>query len=189
MRLLPFVLVLALAAPRPGISQAAAGANAGDGPEPELHVTAFAGTGLGLTSADAWGGGVDVRVFRALALTFEYAGWSTGTEYYCVPESAPCGVRGRSILAGLQLKAPERSGIRPFAEVLGGRHFRSQSRRDYPSTSLALGAGADVRLGWNFSLRLGLRYMRPFDDDYAVLAEEDLSYTVAIAGLRYRLGW
>lgn len=186
--MLPFALALALTLPQAAIAQGIE-----DEPfAPRVNVTAFAGLGAGPTSSAAWGIAAEVPLHALLGLTAEYSRWGSGIGAVCVtmwPYSYACSVGGWAALAGLAVSGPAVGGVRPFAEVLGGRYSRDQQGTTFRSTALGLGAGAEVPLARGFSLRAGGRYLRPFDDKYEELMGKPLRYTIGTIELRYGIGW
>lgn len=157
-----------------------------------VDVTVFAGVGSGPSPSAAWGLNAEVPLHDLLALTAEFSQWDSGLGVACSqswPESYECSVGGWAVLGGLNVRPGRIGRVEPFGEILGGRYSREQQGTAHRSTTLGLGLGADIRLFSNLSLRAGGRYMRPFDDAYAELMGEDLSYTMGTVGLQYSFTW
>lgn len=174
-----------LALPHPASGQAA-------DTRSNVDVIAFAGLGSGPTPSATLGLGAEVPLNDFMALKAEYSRWFSGIGYPCFsswPESYGCSVGGWAVLGGLRLNTTRIGRVEPFAEVLGGGYQRDQEGAVHRSTALGLGVGADIRLRPDLSIRVGGRYMRPFDDAFAALMAEDLRYIIGTVGLQYSVTW
>lgn len=158
---------------------------------PGVGLSVFAGLGSGPSSAGTWGFGADAAVHPRVALEVEFARWGSGFAASCVqmwPDSYRCDVAGTSMLAGVALLAPPVGRLHPFAEVLGGRFSRELEDVTYASPALGLGLGVDIPVASTVGFRVGARYLRPFDDDYADLLGEELRFGVGTVAFRYAFG-
>lgn len=173
---------------------AAAGQGPGEtAPRADLEIGVFGGVGSGPIDAAAWGVDLAVPLWRNVAATAELSGWGNGfggtTCIASVPESYRCSVSGWAGLVGLAATVPVGGRLGAYGELSGGRFNRDGLGDERVSpAALSVKAGLAVRLHGPFHVRLGFRYMRPFDDEYRVLLGEDLEYSMGTMGFSYRLG-
>ena len=99
-----------------------------------------------------------------------------------------CSVSGWAGLLGLAVTVPVSGRMGAYGEVSGGRFSRDWLDDRVNSAALSVGAGVAVQIRGRFRGRFGGRYMRPFDEEYRSLLEEDLEYTMGTIGLSYLLG-